>query len=176
MSNEVRLAVRAKLGAEVSTNADANAAAVKRHVVVLHGPNLNALGTREPEVYGSQTLDQIDAAVRALAIELGLDVTIFQSQGEGELITAVHKAAAVGSAIIINPGAYTHYSYALRDALASVAVPKIEVHLSNIYSRESFRRRSVIAPVVHGTVAGFGGDSYLLALRAAAAMLDKTRR
>ncbi|HEY6359149.1 MAG TPA: type II 3-dehydroquinate dehydratase, partial [Vicinamibacterales bacterium] len=107
---------------------------------------------------------------------LSLDVTIEQHQSEGELITAIHKAGAVGSAIVINPAAYTHYSYALRDALASVSVPKIEVHLTNIYTREAFRRRSVVAPVVHGTVAGFGADSYLLALRAVAGMLDETRR
>jgi 3-dehydroquinate dehydratase-2 len=149
---------------------------MKRHVVVLHGPNLSALGTREPQTYGTATLDQIDRSIRDLAVQLSLDVTIEQYQGEGELITAIHKAAAVGSAIVINPAAYTHYSYALRDALAAVSVPKIEVHLTNIYARESFRRRSVIAPVVHGTVAGFGADSYLLALRAAAGMLDETKR
>jgi 3-dehydroquinate dehydratase-2 len=149
---------------------------MKRHVVVLHGPNLNALGSREPQTYGTVTLDEIDRSIRDLAVKLGLDVTIQQHQGEGELIAAVHKAAAVGSAIVINPAAYTHYSYALRDALASVSVPKIEVHLTNIYAREPFRRRSVITPVVHGTVAGFGADSYLLALRAVAGMLDETKR
>ncbi len=146
-----------------------------KRVVVLHGPNLNALGSREPDVYGSLTLDSINAAIRALAKELSIDVTIEQHHGEGELIAAIHAAAAAGSAIVINPGAYTHYSYALRDALAAVSVPKIEVHLTNIYARESFRRRSVVAPVVQGTVAGFGADSYLLALRAAAAMLDEIR-
>lgn len=149
---------------------------MNRHVVVLHGPNLSALGTREPQTYGTTTLDEIDRSIRDLAAKLSLDVTIQQFEGEGELITAIHKAAAVGSAIVINPAAYTHYSYALRDALASVSVPKVEVHLTNIYARESFRRRSVIAPVVHGTVAGFGADSYLLALRAAAGMLDETKR
>jgi len=143
---------------------------------VLHGPNVNALGTREPQTYGTAALDQIDRSIRDLAAKLSLDITIEQLQGEGELITAVHKAAAAGSAIVINPAAYTHYSYALRDALASVSVPKIEVHLTNIYARETFRRRSVIAPVVHGTVAGFGADSYLLALRAAAGMLDEIKR
>lgn len=143
---------------------------------MLHGPNLNALGSREPDVYGSTTLAQIDAALRHLAEDLALDVTIEQHQSEGDLISAIHRAAAEGRAIIINPGAYTHYSYALRDALAAVTVPKIEVHLTNIYSRESFRRRSVIAPVVHGTIAGFGAESYLLALRAAAAKLDEIRR
>jgi 3-dehydroquinate dehydratase-2 len=149
---------------------------MKARVLVLHGPNLNALGSREPDVYGSTTLAQIDAALRHLAEDLSLDLTIEQHQGEGELISAIHRAAAENRAIVINPGAYTHYSYALRDALAAVTVPKIEVHLTNIYSRESFRRRSVIAPVVHGTVAGFGLESYLLALRAAAAKLDEIRR
>jgi 3-dehydroquinate dehydratase-2 len=149
---------------------------MKRHVVVLHGPNLNALGTREPQTYGTGTLEQIDRSIRDLAMTLALDVTIEQHQGEGELVTAVHTAAAAGSAIVINPAAYTHYSYALRDALASVSVPKVEVHLTNIYAREAFRRRSVIAPVVHGTVAGFGADSYLLALRAVAGMLDEIKR
>jgi len=149
---------------------------MKHRVLVLHGPNLNALGAREPEVYGSTTLAQIDAAIRRLAKKLAIDVAIEQHQGEGELIGAVHRAAAKGYAIIINPGAYTHYSYALRDALAAVSVPKIEVHLTNIYARESFRRRSVMTPVVQGTVAGFGAESYLLALRAAAAMLDGIRR
>jgi 3-dehydroquinate dehydratase II len=146
-----------------------------RSVTVLHGPNLNALGTREPEIYGSLTLRQIDAAIRALAKELGVSVTIAQHSVEGDLIDAIHAAGARGSAIVINPGAYTHYSIALRDALASVGVPKVEVHLSNVHAREAFRRRSVIAPVVHGTVGGFGLHSYLLALRAAAAMLDATR-
>jgi len=160
----------------VSFSARSNPAAMKRHVVVLHGPNLNALGRREPEVYGTTTLEQIDRAIRALASELSLDVAIEQYQSEGDLIEAVHKAAAAGSAIVINPAAYTHYSYALREALAAVGVPKIEVHLTNIYAREAFRRRSVITPVVHGTVAGFGADSYLLALRAAAGMLDEIKR
>jgi 3-dehydroquinate dehydratase-2 len=160
----------------VSPGARANGAAMKRHVVVLHGPNLNALGTREPQTYGTTTMDQIDRTIRELAVKLSLDVTIEQHQSEGELITAIHKAGAAGHAIVINPAAYTHYSYALRDALGSVSVPKIEVHLTNIYAREAFRRRSVIAPVVHGTVAGFGADSYLLALRAVAGMLDEIKR
>jgi 3-dehydroquinate dehydratase-2 len=149
---------------------------MKRQVVVLHGPNLNALGSREPQTYGSTTLDQIDRSILDLAAKLSLDVTIEQHQSEGELITAIHKAAAIGSAIVINPAAYTHYSYALRDALAAVSVPKVEVHLTNIFARETFRRRSVITPVVHGTVAGFGADSYLLALRAVAGMLDEIKR
>lgn len=142
---------------------------------MLHGPNLNALGTREPQVYGSVTLADVDDQLRALARELSCGIEIAQHSHEGDLIDAVHAAAAAQRAIVINPGAYTHYSYALRDALGAVSVPKIEVHLSNIYARESFRRRSVIAPVVHGSVSGFGVHSYLLALRAAAAMLDEIR-
>jgi 3-dehydroquinate dehydratase-2 len=146
-----------------------------RTVIVLHGPNLNALGTREPEIYGSQTLESINAQLHQLAAELGVELFIQQHSSEGALIDAIHAASERERAIIINPGAYTHYSYALRDALASVSVPKIEIHLTNIYAREAFRRRSVIAPVVDGTVAGFGADSYLLGLRAVAAILDRTR-
>ncbi len=144
-------------------------------VAVLHGPNLNALGTREPEVYGTQTLHDVNDQIERLAAELDVDVIIQQHSSEGGLIDAVHAAGEQKRAIVINPGAYTHYSYALRDALASVSVPKIEIHLTNIYARESFRRRSVIAPVVDGAVFGFGTISYLLGLRAAAAMLDEIR-
>lgn len=146
-----------------------------RSVVVLHGPNLNALGKREPEIYGSQTLEEINERLFKLAAQCDLTIGIQQHASEGALIDAIHAAGDARSAIIINPGAYTHYSYAIRDALASVSVPKIEIHLTNIYAREPFRRRSVIAPVVDGTVAGFGADSYLLGLRAVAAILDRTR-
>jgi 3-dehydroquinate dehydratase II len=144
-------------------------------VVVLHGPNLNALGTREPQVYGAQTLDAINEQIQQLGRELGIEVLIQQHSSEGGLIDAIHAAGGQQRAILINAGAYAHYSYALRDALASVSVPKIEIHLTNIYARESFRRRSVITPVVDGAVFGFGAISYLLGLRAAAAMLDEIR-
>lgn len=147
----------------------------RKGVVVLHGPNLNALGTRETGIYGSTTLAQLDSSLQKLARSLDCEISIAQHSSEGELIDAIHAAAARGRAIVINPGAYTHYSYALRDALAAVSVPKIEIHLTNIYARESFRRRSVIAPVVDGGVFGFGAESYRLALRAAVAMLDGTR-
>lgn len=147
----------------------------KNSVIILHGPNLNALGTREPQTYGTTTLAEIDASLARLAAELGCEIDAQQHSSEGALIDAIHAAAQRGQAIVINPGAYTHYSYALRDALAAVTVPKIEVHLSNIYAREAFRRRSVIAPVVHGSITGFGPQSYLLALRAAVAMLDEIR-
>jgi 3-dehydroquinate dehydratase-2 len=150
-----------------------SAATTRRTIAVIHGPNLNLLGTRDPLVYGSATLDDVDALIRSLAAELGCDVTTSQHSGEGEIIDAVHRAAAAEHAIVINPGAYAHYSYALRDALAAANVPKVEVHLTNIFAREEFRRRSVVAPAVHGIVAGFGAESYLLALRAVAAMLDK---
>ncbi len=144
-------------------------------VIVLHGPNLNALGTREPQIYGTQTLDAINVEIQQLGSELGIEVLIQQHSSEGGLIDAIHAAGERQRAILINAGAYTHYSYALRDALASVSVPKIEIHLTNIYARESFRRRSVITPVVDGAVFGFGAISYLLGLRAAAAMLDEIR-
>jgi len=140
---------------------------------VIHGPNLNLLGAREPDIYGRTTLRDVDASIRRLCDELDCKVSIEQHNGEGELIDAIHKAAARGSGIVINPGAYTHYSYALRDALAAVAVPKVEAHLTNTHARERFRRRSVIAPAVDGTVGGFGVNSYLLAIRAVVALLDE---
>jgi 3-dehydroquinate dehydratase-2 len=150
-----------------------SAAITRKTVAVIHGPNLNVLGAREPSVYGFVTLDDINASIRTLAAELGFEITLSQHSGEGEIIDAVHRAAAAGHAIVMNPGAYAHYSYAIRDALAASDVPKIEVHLTNVFAREDFRRTSVIAPAVHGVVAGFGAESYLLALRAVAAMLDK---
>lgn len=146
-----------------------------KSIAVIHGPNLNLLGAREPEIYGRTTLRDVNAAIRKLCDELDCKVSIEQHNGEGELIDAVHAAAARGSAIVINPGAFTHYSYALRDALAGVAVPKVEAHLSNTHAREAFRRRSVIASAVDGTVGGFGVNSYLLAIRAATALLDEIR-
>jgi len=146
-----------------------------KSVAVIDGPNLNLLGAREPEIYGRTTLRDVDAAIRRLCDELDCKVSIEQHNAEGDMIDAIHKAAARGSGIVINPGAYTHYSYALRDALAAVSVPKVEAHLSNTHAREGFRRRSVIAPVVDGTVGGFGVNSYLLAVRAVVALLDEIR-
>ena len=141
-------------------------------VLVLHGPNLNLLGTREPEVYGCATLADIDAGIAALGAELGVAVESFQSNHEGALIDRIHAAAREGVAgILINPGAYTHTSIALRDALTAVSIPAVEVHLSNIHARESFRRRSHIAPVVIAQVAGFGAAGYGLALRGLVARL-----
>jgi 3-dehydroquinate dehydratase-2 len=147
----------------------------ERAITVIHGPNLNLLGTREPQTYGSMTLREVDASIRSLCAELGCKVKCEQHNSEGQLIDAIHAAAARSSAIVINPGAYTHYSYALRDALASVAVPKIEVHLSNTHAREPFRAISVTAAAVDGSVSGFGVQSYLLGVRAAAAMLDEAK-
>lgn len=136
-------------------------------ILVIHGPNLNLLGTREPDVYGTATLAQIDSEIEAAAGALGAHVRTMQSNHEGAIVDALHAARGEFDRIVINPGAFTHYSYAIADAISGIGIPAIEVHLSNIYAREAFRRTSVIAPVCAGSIAGFGTQSYLLALRAA---------
>ncbi len=136
-------------------------------MLVVHGPNLNLLGTREPEVYGRTTLAEIDRQIVELGRELGIDVETFQSNDEGALVGKIQKAQGRIDVLIINPAAYTHTSVAIRDAIGAVAVPAIEVHLSNVYKRESFRHHSTIADIVEGRIMGFGADGYLLALRAA---------
>jgi len=137
-------------------------------VLVIHGPNLNLLGEREPSIYGSQTLADVDALIMQTAGELDMEVHVVQHNGEGAMIESIHEARSTYDAVIINPGAYTHYSYAVADAIAAVDIPVFEVHISNVYARESFRRTSVIAPVCVGTISGFGAQSYVLALHAAA--------
>jgi 3-dehydroquinate dehydratase-2 len=135
-------------------------------ILVLHGPNLNLLGTREPMIYGNITINEINSAISALALEMGIEVNIFQSNSEGALIGEIHSAIGSYDGILINPAAYTHTSIAIRDALSASALPVVEVHLSNIHSREEFRSRSFIAPIAVGQISGFGPDSYLLGLRA----------
>ena len=147
-----------------------------RHILLLHGPNLNLLGTREPSHYGHQTLDDINQAASQTAAGNGFQLTNFQSNAENALIERVHAAATDGTEfIVINPAGFTHTSVALRDALAGVAIPFIEVHLSNVHARESFRRHSYFSDIALGVIAGFGAMSYELALEAAIAHLESGR-
>jgi len=136
------------------------------NVLILHGPNLNLLGKREPEIYGVLTLVEIDRLLTEKAEELKIGIKIQQSNHEGELVTTIHEALGQQQGILINAGAYTHTSVAIRDALAGVALPTVEVHLSNIYRREEFRHHSWIAPIALGQISGFGANSYLLGLEA----------
>lgn len=145
--------------------------AKKRKILVLHGPNLNMLGRREPKIYGRLTLDQINRKIAALAAELGVEVEARQSNIEGELVSWIQDAPKHFGALILNAGAYTHSSIAMRDALTAAGIPAVEVHISNIYKREEFRKRSIIAEAVVGQITGFGVESYLLGLRAAVAAL-----
>lgn len=141
-------------------------------ILVIHGPNLNLMGKREPEIYGSATLDEIDRELEATAESLGVEVTTGQSNEEGTIVNWIQEAVGQFQAILINPAAFTHTSVAIRDAVAATGLPTIEVHLSNIYSRESFRHHSYVAPVASGQISGFGKESYLLGLRAAVALVS----
>jgi 3-dehydroquinate dehydratase II len=145
-------------------------------ICVIHGPNINLLGIREPDVYGRDTFDDMNRKIKDKAKTLDLEARIFQSNSEGEIIDAIHEALKWADAICINPGAYTHYSYAIRDALAAVRLPAIEVHLTNIHTREEWRRNSVISEVVSGKIVGFGTNSYLLALDAAKTLIEDSHR
>jgi 3-dehydroquinate dehydratase-2 len=145
------------------------------NVLVVHGPNLDLMGTREPEIYGRVTLQEINQRLQEEAKQLGLDVRFFQSNHEGEIVEAIHEARGWADAIVINPAAFTHYSISIRDALEAVQVPVVEVHLSNIHAREPFRSRSVIASIARGQISGFGVGSYLLGLRAASIVVSETR-
>jgi 3-dehydroquinate dehydratase-2 len=140
-------------------------------VLVLHGPNLNLLGKRDPLIYGSLTLTEIDRRLLALGKELGLEVRTFQSNGEGALVDALHAARVWANGVVINPAGYTHTSVVLRDAVEAIGLPVVEVHLSNIYARDEFRHKSLISPVCVGSIAGFGWRSYVLALRFLADLL-----
>lgn len=142
---------------------------------VLHGPNLNLLGAREPEVYGRLTLAEVDDAIRAEAASLGVEVGVFQSNHEGALIDRVQETAGSAAGYVVNAGGYTHTSVALRDALVGVGRPFVEVHLSNVHAREEFRRESLLAPVALATVCGFGVLSYTLALRGLVGHLEPSR-
>ena len=142
-------------------------------ILLINGPNLNLLGIREPGVYGTDGLDKIIESCKTLCGELGVELECFQSTREGEIIDAIHNAMGKFDGIVMNPGAYTHYSYAIRDAVAAVKLPCVEIHLSNIHSREEFRHTSVIAPTCVGQISGFGSDSYLLAIRALVDYLNK---
>jgi 3-dehydroquinate dehydratase-2 len=145
----------------------------KKKVLILNGPNLNLLGKRQPEIYGKLTLAQIEQKVRMLARELGIEIEFRQSNSEGELVTWIQEAANKFGAIVINPAAYTHTSLAMRDAVSAIGIPTVEIHISNIHQREPFRHHSFIAEVAVGQIAGFGVDSYLLGLRAAAELIQE---
>ncbi len=137
-----------------------------KKILVINGPNLNLLGEREPAVYGDNSLEKINAKISDSAKSLGFETDFFQSNSEGALIDRLHEARLDCAGVILNAGAYTHYSYAIRDAISAIKIPVIEVHLSNVDSREEFRKTSVIAPVCKGSISGFGEYSYLLALDA----------
>lgn len=137
-----------------------------KKILIVNGPNLNLLGVREPGIYGAETLGDVERNLEGLAKELGVEVAFFQSNHEGALIDRIHQAYGECEGLVINPGAFTHYSYAIRDAIASVKIPTVEIHISNVHTREEFRHHSVIAPVAVGQIMGLGIYGYELALRA----------
>jgi len=144
-------------------------------VLVVHGPNLNLLGEREPEVYGHTRLADIDRELQQLGRQMNMEVATFQSNNEGAIVDRIQQARGKSEILIINPGAYTHTSVAIRDAILGVAIPAIEVHLSNVYKREPFRHHSTIADIAHGRIMGFGAESYSLALQAARTIVEAAR-
>ena len=145
-------------------------------ISVIHGPNLNMLGTREREVYGGESFDEINRQIKKRAQDLGIEVRIFQSNHEGEIIDAIQEASSWADGLIINPAAFTHYSYAIRDAITALRLPTIEVHLSNIHAREEFRHRSVTAAVVVGQIVGLGPRGYLYALDAITFLVEQSHK
>jgi len=145
-----------------------------KKVLLIHGPNLNLLGQRETDIYGKTTLEEINQELQAMAKSAGLGLEVIQSNHEGEIVDAIGQASAQGiAAILINPAAYTHTSIAIRDAIAAVKIPTVEVHLSNVYKREDFRQKSLIAPVAYGQITGLGVDSYRLGLQAVINLIKK---
>ena len=140
------------------------------HILVVNGPNMNMLGIRQPEIYGHETYEDLKALIRAEADRLGVSVSFFQSNHEGAIIDKLHAARTTFDGVIINAGAYTHYSYAIHDAIHDIRIPCVEVHISNIYARDEFRSHSVLSPVCAGTIAGFGINGYFLALQALSEM------
>lgn len=141
-----------------------------KKILVIHGPNLNLLGEREPGIYGSDSIDNLNSSIIDRAKDQGLECEIFQSNHEGAIIDKLHAARNSFDGVVINAGAYTHYSYAIRDAIAAVKIPCIEVHISNVFARDEFRSKSVIAPVCKGSISGFGFGSYFLAIQALSEM------
>ncbi len=145
-------------------------------VTLIHGPNLNMLGVRDPDIYGKDNFETVNKKIEGHAKHLGIEIRIRQSNSEGEIINFIQEAMSWAEAIVINPGAYTHYAYAIRDAIADSRLPTIEVHLTNVHAREEFRRHSVISPVATGQIVGFGTQSYLLGLAAAKSLIEESHR
>jgi 3-dehydroquinate dehydratase-2 len=144
-------------------------------ILIIHGPNLNLLGEREPNVYGNQSYDALNDMITSYVKNLGYDCEIFQSNHEGAIIDRLHQARLDSVGVVLNAGAYTHYSYAIRDAIATIRIPVVEVHISNVHTREEFRHNSVISPVCKGTIAGFGRNSYLLGVQGLVGILGDAK-